>query len=95
MKILEMYDVYHVMDILLFVNTINEMWDDYYKDTNLKRIRTAAGLSQNELAELSGVSIRQIQLFEQRQRDINHTKAIDVVKLSRVLGCKSEDILQI
>ena len=94
-KILEMYDVYHEMDIMQFVNTINEMWDDYYKDTNLKRIRTAAGLSQNELAELSGVSIRQIQLFEQRQRDINHTKAIDVVKLSRVLGCKSEDILQI
>ena len=94
-KVLEMYDVYHEMDIMQFVNTINEMWDDYYKDTNLKRIRTAAGLSQNELAELSGVSIRQIQLFEQRQRDINHTKAIDVVKLSRVLGCKSEDILQI
>ena len=39
--------------------------------------------------------LRQIQLFEQRQRDINHTRAIDVVKLGRALGCKSEDLLEI
>lgn len=94
-KIIIMYDVYHEMDIMHFVNTMNEWWDNYYKDTNLKRIRKIAGLSQRQLAELSGVPVRQIQLFEQRQRNINHTKAIDVVKLSRVLGCKSEDLLQI
>ena len=57
--------------------------------------RKISGLSQKELAELSGVPLRQIQLFEQRQRDINHTRAIDVVKMSRVLGCKVEDLLQI
>ena len=37
----------------------------------------------------------QSQLFEQRQRNINHTKAIDVVKFARVLRCKTEDLLQI
>ena len=47
------------------------------------------------LAKRTGVSIRQIQLFEQRQRDINHTKAIDVLKLARGLGCKSEELLEI
>ena len=61
----------------------------------LKRLRKLAGLSQRELSNLSGVSLRQIQLFEQRQRDINHTKAIDVVKFARVLGCKTEGLLQI
>ena len=70
-------------------------WNACYEETNLKRIRKLAGLSQRELAELSGVSIRQLQLFEQRQRDINRTKAIDLVKLARVLGCKAEDLLQI
>ncbi|MCQ5258578.1 helix-turn-helix domain-containing protein [Mediterraneibacter faecis] len=39
-----------------------------------------AGLSQRELAVLSGVSVRQIQLFEQRQRDINQTRAIDELR---------------
>lgn len=90
-----MYDVYHEMDILHFVDAINELWDNYYKDTNLKRIRKLAGLSQSQLAELSGVPLRQIQLFEQRRRNINFTRAIDVVKLGRVLGCEPEDLLQI
>lgn len=94
-KIVKMYVVYHEMDIMHFVDAINGWWDEYYKDTNLKRIRKISGLSQRELAELAGVPIRQIQLFEQRQRDINHTRAIDVVKLARVLGCKTEDLLQI
>lgn len=74
-KVVNMYDVYHEMDITQFVDTVNELWDNYFKETNLKRIRKYAGLTQKQLAELSGVPIRQIQLFEQRQRDINHTKA--------------------
>ena len=94
-NILSMYDVYHEMDITHFVDTMDQLWDEYYKDTNLKRIRQIAGLSQRELSDLSGVPLRQIQLFEQRQRNINHTKAIDIVKLGRVLGCQPEDLLQI
>lgn len=94
-KIVNMYNVYHEMDITHFCQSMNESWDEYYKETNLRRIRKLAGLSQRELAELSGISVRQIQLFEQRQRNINHTKAIDVVKLGRVLGCRPEDLLQI
>lgn len=94
-RVLSMYDVYHEMDISHFVDTMNGLWDKFYRETNLKRIRKTAGFTQHELAELSGVPVRQIQLFEQRQRNINHTKAIDVVKLGRVLGCKPEDLLQI
>lgn len=94
-RIVAMYPVYHEMDICHFVDTMNELWDTYYKETNLKRIRKLVGLSQSELAELSGVPLRQIQLFEQRQRDINRTRAIDVVKLGRVLGCDAEELLQI
>ena len=94
-RIVQMYNVYHEMDITHFVDTMNELWDQYYKETNLKRIRKISGLLQKKLAEASGVPLRQIQLFEQRQRDINHTRAIDVVKMSRVLGCKVEDLLQI
>ena len=32
---------------------------------------------------------------EQRQRDINHTRAIDVLSLAREIGCKSEELLEI
>ena len=94
-ELLNMYDVYHEMDIQKFVDEINERWEAFYTDTNLKRIRLISGLSQRELAELSNVPLRQIQLFEQRQRDINHTRAIDVLKLAKIQGCKSEELLEI
>ena len=90
-----MYEVYHEMDLVHFVERLDELWNICYPETNLKRIRNLSGLSQRELADLSGVSVRQIQLFEQRQRDINQTRAIDILKLSRVLGCKNEDLLEI
>ena len=61
-----------------FVEEMNSQWSQYYTDTNLKRLRKTAGLSQRELSELSEVSLRQIQLFEQKKRDINHCHSIDL-----------------
>ena len=87
-EIRNMYEVYHEMDLAHFVERLDELWNQHYPETNLKRIRDLAGLSQRELAELSGVSVRQIQLFEQRQRDINQTRAIDVLRLSRRLDAR-------
>lgn len=57
-EILRMYDAYHEMDTEQFIKRMNEIWDKYYPETNLKRLRSLAGLSQRELSELSGVSIR-------------------------------------
>lgn len=94
-RLLEMYPVYHESDLMKFVETMDEILEAFYVDTNLKRIRTDAGLSQNELARLSGIPLRQIQLFEQRQRDINKTQAVNIFMLSRVLGCESEALLEI
>lgn len=93
-EILLMYDVFHEMDICQFVDVMNEKYSVFYAETNLKRIRMAAQMSQRELAEYAGVSIRQIQLFEQRQRDINKTSAITVMQLARALGCKMEALLE-
>ena len=91
-EILRMYPVFHEMDIMKFVDAMNEKIKQFYPETNLKRIRCYAGYSQKELADLSGVFIRQIQLFEQRQRDINKAQALSVAKLGRVLGCRSAGI---
>lgn len=94
-EILKMYPVFHEMDIMQFVSAMDEKLRKFYPETNLKRIRTNAGMSQNELAKLSEVPVRQIQLFEQRQRDINHTKAETVMRLGRALGCGMEELLEI
>ena len=62
--------------------------------TNLKRIRTDAGLSQTKLAEASGVSVRMIQHYEQRVKDINAAAALTVYRIARALDCTVEDLLE-
>ena len=62
--------------------------------TNLKRIRTAYGCSQSELARRSGVSLRSIQMYEQRNKDINKGQSGAIMSLSRALGCSMEDLLE-
>ena len=93
-KIISMYPVYHEMDILHFVEQIDSQIRKASPDTRLKVRRINSGLSQSQLADNSGVAIRQIQLFEQRQRDINKASAVTLLKLSRSLHCQMEDLLE-
>ena len=63
-------------------------------DTNLKRIRNLYGCTQAELAKRSGVSLRSIQMYEQRNKDINKASAASLYQISRVLGCTIENLLE-
>ena len=67
---------------------------EFFADTNLKRIRTAYGCTQAELAKRSGVSLRSIQMYEQRNKDINKASAETLLRQSRVLGCTMEDLME-
>lgn len=62
--------------------------------SNLKDKRQAAGLSQAQLAEKSGVSIRMIQYYEQGAKDINKAALETGIALSEVLGCDPKDLLE-
>jgi transcriptional regulator with XRE-family HTH domain len=59
----------------------------------MKRIRESRGLSQEELAEESGLSIQIIRLYEQKPASINNAKLISLVKIARVLNCKISDLI--
>lgn len=63
-------------------------------DAPLKAIREARGLSQSALAEASGVSLRAIQQYEQRQKDINHARGVSLYGLARALGCRIDDLFE-
>lgn len=93
-KIINMYTVYHEMDITNFIDTMEEFYTTAQGDCKLKRIRESRGLSQTELAELSGINVRNIQMYEQRVNDIDKAQAHTLYKLSRVLGCSVEDLLE-
>ena len=93
-RIIEMYPVYHEMDIRQFTDHMDELMKEAHPYTRLKVRRQNCGLSQSQLASASGVAIRQIQLFEQRQRDINNAAAITLFQLSKPLHCQVEDLLE-
>lgn len=89
-----MYDTMHEADISKFVFALDERLKDYYTQTALTRLRTQAGLSQSELAERSGVSIRIIQAYEQRMRDINKAQFATIADLAKTLECDTMDLLE-
>ena len=91
-RIIAMYNPLHEASMEKFVEVANSIV--FQKETNLARYRKTANLSQRELAKYSQVSLRAIQLYEQRQLDINMAPAIKLFKLSRVLGCHVEDLLE-
>ena len=90
----KMYDPLHEADITKFADILDARMREFFTDTNLKRIRTAYGCTQAELAKRSGVSLRSIQMYEQRNKDINKASAETLLRLSRVLGCTMEDLME-
>lgn len=90
----KMYYTLHEADITKFVEIADERIKEFFADTNLKRIRMSYGCTQAELAERSGVSLRSIQMYEQRNKDINKASAETVYRISKVLGCTMEDLIE-
>ena len=89
-----MYYTLHEADITKFADIVDEIIREYFKDTNLKRIRTSYGCTQAELSGRTGVSLRSIQMYEQRNKDINKASAEALYRISKVLGCTVEDLLE-
>lgn len=90
----QMYYTLHEADISKFVDIVNVRIKGYFKDTNLKRLRLAYGCTQAELAQKSGVSLRSIQMYEQRNKDINKASVYTVYRISKLLGCTIEDLIE-
>lgn len=61
---------------------------------NLKYFRELAGLSQSQLAALTGVSVRTLQDYEQERKPLEGARAITVLKIAQTLGCSVEDLIQ-
>ena len=89
-----MYGLYHEAPEEKFADTVEKMIKEKSEPTRLQTIRKTCGITQNELAQQSGVSLRSIQMYEQRNKDINKAQVETVNNLARVLGCKIEDLME-
>ena len=90
----KMYYTLHEADISKFADIADDRMKELYPETNLKRMRMAYGCTQAELAKKSGVSLRSIQMYEQRNKDINKANADTLYRISKVLGCSMEDLIE-
>ena len=88
-----LYGVLHEADPSKAASVFDELLSEQ-AETNLARYRKACGLSQSQLANASGLSLRSIQLYEQRQNDINNAQYNRLQALAKTLGCKIEDLLE-
>lgn len=93
-KILSMY-ILHEADESKFVEEAEKIINrnKANEKAKLHKIRKARGFTQKELSDASGVSLRMIQLYEQKQNDISKAQVNVVVSLAKALGCEVEDLI--
>lgn len=94
-EVLSLY-ILHEADQSKFADAANEIISRHKleKPSNLTTIRKARGFTQGQLAEQSGVTLRMIQLYEQRQNDMNKAQAGTLLSLAKALGCEMEDLME-
>lgn len=64
------------------------------RQTKLALARKKLKKTQQDLAYESGVSLRSIQMYEQRQRNINEASVTSVRAIAKALHCNIEDLLE-
>lgn len=89
-----LYPTLHEAPEEKFLDVMLKRVQNRKEPTYLQTIRKTARLTQQELSQKAGVSLRSIQLYEQREKDINKAQARTVDKLARTLGCRVEDLLE-
>lgn len=87
--------ILHEADESKFVDAANELIarNKEKRKSKLSDIRKARGFTQQQLSKASGVTLRMIQLYEQRQNDISKAQVTVVIDLAKALGCEVEDLL--
>ena len=87
--------ILHEADESKFVDAANELIarNKEKRKSKLSDIRKARGFTQQQLSKASGVTLRMVQLYEQRQNDISKAQVTVVIDLAKALGCEVEDLL--
>ena len=93
-QVRDMYSPYHEMDPVQFADAADAVRRRKEMSTRLRMYRERLGLSQSELARESGVSVRMIQHYEQRQKDLGKAQTNTIWMLARALHCSMEDLME-
>lgn len=90
----KLYPTLHEAHENKFVDVVNHIIQKKNLPTRLQMQRKNSGYSQRELAEKTGVSLRTLQQYEIRAKDINKAAADRLLAFAKALGCQMEDLME-
>ena len=90
----KMYTPLHEADITKFMDVAEERFKETFRETELKRARMCINITQEELSKRSGVSLRSIQMYEERNRNINRASFETLYRLSKAPYCHPENLME-
>lgn len=90
-ELMGLYGTLHEADI----HKSYEVMDAHFQqsESKLKSVRKRCKLTQEALAEASGVSLNTIRAYERKAKDINKAQADIILSLARALKCDMTDLL--
>lgn len=91
-EILGLYKTLHEADI----QKSYEVMDAHFvnSESKLKTVRKHCGLTQETLANESGVSLYTIRAYERKSKDLNKAQLDIVIRLAKTLKCEVSDLLE-
>lgn len=92
--LIRLYPALHTASEEKGVEVLDRLLLERNQVTRLQTYRKRVCLSQQELAERSGVNLRTLQQYEVRRKDINRAAANRLVALADALLCSPADLLE-
>lgn len=91
-ELLSLYGTLHEADI----QKSYEVMDAHFavSESRLKTLRKRCGLTQEALANESGVSLNTIRAYERKSKDLRKAQFDIVMRLTRALKCEVTDLFE-
>ena len=91
-ELLGLYGTLHEADIQKSYEVLDAHFEK--SEGKLKKIRKHCGLTQEELACESGVSLNTIRAYERKSKDLNKAQMDIVLRLAKALRCNVSELLE-
>ena len=94
-EVLCMYSTHHEADEERFVDTINHIFAKKHTKSYMQQIREKLDMSIEELAEQTGIDEAVLDDVEKNFSKVNSLDVAAVYRLSKILGCGMEDLIEV
>jgi len=90
-ELIALYSTLHEADI----QKCYDVFDSHFSsaESRLKTIRKRCGITQEVLAEKSGVSLNTIRAYERKSKDLNKAQCDIITRLSMALKCDMAELI--